>query len=133
MNEEFDIDLGILRPLNTGVLLLRLPDVGNASSLVIPDAFQKPSHRGKVIRTGRGRRAEDGSYLPLAVKLDDVVYYQSSDISDGTHVLVQEGDILGIEEPVSNLDRFLAQNDGMGEMALRNYPPPKMKIRKLNA
>ena len=91
------IDLSSLRPLDSGVLLLRLPDVGSGSSLVIPDAFQKPSHRGKVVRTGKGRRCEDGSHLPLAVKLDDVVYYQTSDIDDGTHVLIQEADILGIE------------------------------------
>ncbi len=89
------IDLSSLRPLDAGVLLLRLPDLG--SNLVIPDIAKEHSHRGKVVRTGKGRRAKDGSYLPLAVKLDDVVYYQSSDIDDGTHVLIQEADILGIE------------------------------------
>ena len=88
------IDLANCRPLDDRILLLRLPELGNGSAIIVPDVSKTPSHRGKVLRTGKGRRFEDGTRLPLAVQLDDVVHYQSCDLDDGTYVLIQEGDVL---------------------------------------
>ena len=88
--------LSSLRPLHDHVLLLRLPNAGG-STIVVPDAFQQPSHRGKVERCGPGKKFEDGTTKPMAVSPGDVVHYQSFDLDDGEFVLIQEGDILGIE------------------------------------
>ena len=90
------IDLANLRPILDRILLLRLPDTPPTDSLVIPDVAVKPSRRGKVERVGPGRK-KDGWLRPVSVPLGAVVHYQSCDADDGTFVLIQEGDILGIE------------------------------------
>ena len=95
MNEQVSISLADCRPLSNHILLLRLPDLGNDSALVIPQTAQKPSHRGKVLRYGPGKWFEDHSgRRPVDVRMDDVVHYQSCDVDDGTYVLIEEGDIL---------------------------------------
>ncbi len=93
------ISIANLRPLDDRLLLLRLPPLGDDSLIVVPDVSKQPSKRGKVVRRGPGRKFSDGvGRLPLHVQFDDVVYYQSCDYDDGTHVLIQEADILGIEK-----------------------------------
>lgn len=94
MNLQFS--LGDVMPLDDRVLLLRLPD-SYSGAIVIPDSAKKLSRRGKVLRTGPGRRFEDGGRRPVDVHAEQVVRYQSCDVDDGTYVLIQEGDILGIE------------------------------------
>jgi len=89
--------LANLRPLRDHILLLRLPELGGDSAIVIPDVSKKPAHRGQVLRIGPGRRMPDGWQRPVDVFPGEVVRYQSCDIDDGEYVLIQEGDILGIE------------------------------------
>jgi len=96
MNEKVSISLADCRPLDDHVLLLRLPPLGDGSLIAIPDAYKEASKRGKVLRTGPGRKM-DGWIRPMDVHLDDVVHYQSCDVDDGTYVLIAEGDILGVE------------------------------------
>ena len=91
------ISLADLRPLHDGVLLLRLPQLGDESAILIPDVSKQPSKRGQVVRFGPGKRREDGCRQPVHVGVGDVVQYQSSDADDGDYVLIAEGDILGIE------------------------------------
>ena len=89
--------LANLRPLRDRILLLRLPQLGDDSAIVIPDVSKKPSHRGQVIRVGAGRTMPEGWKRPVDVLPGEVVHYQSCDMDDGEYVLIQEGDILGIE------------------------------------
>jgi len=84
------------RPVADRILLLRLPDLPSNSALVIPDVASKPSRRGKVERLGNGRWM-DGWRRPLSVPLGTIVHYMSCDVDDGKYVLIQEGDILGVE------------------------------------
>ena len=56
-----------------------------------------PIHRGRVLRVGPGKRREDGSRLPVNVKPGQIVQYHSCDVDSGTHVLIEEADILFIE------------------------------------
>lgn len=90
------IDLSRFHPLRDQVLLERIEDPN--SLLAIPDIAQRPARRGRVLRTGPGRRISPGFCLPLEVKPGDVVQYQSSDVDTGTHILIQEADILFIEQ-----------------------------------
>ena len=92
--------LSDLRPLHDGVLLLRLPALGDGSRIVIPDVSKVLSKRGQVVRFGPGKRRADGSRKPVHVHAGDVVHYQSNDYDDGDYILIAEGDILGIEQYV---------------------------------
>lgn len=95
-SELRDIDLTQLKPLRDGVVLERveLPEDG---LLAIPDIARKPLHRGRVLRVGPGKRTSDGTLRPTQVKVGDMVRYQSADVDSGTHVLIQEADILFVE------------------------------------
>ncbi len=90
---SWEIDLSALQPLNAGVLLERveLPE----SVVLLTDAV--PVHRGRVLRVGPGKRTGDGTCLPLDVRAGDIVRYQSADVDNQTHILIEEADILFIE------------------------------------
>lgn len=88
----WEIDLSRLVPIDSRVLIKRIEP---KEVIVLTD--KTPSHRGEVVRTGQGRRLADGSVLPLDVKPGQVVCYQSCDVDNGTHVLIDEADILFIE------------------------------------
>ena len=90
---SWEIDLSSFQPLHSGVLLERvdLPE----SKVVLTDRV--PIHRGRVLRVGPGKRREDGSRLPVNVKPGQIVQYHSCDVDSGTHVLIEEADILFIE------------------------------------
>ena len=90
---SWEIDLSNLQPLHSGVLIKRLPEI--ATLLVLTDSV--PRHRGRALRVGPGKRAGDGSRRPMATKVGDVVQYQSADVDNGAHVLIEEADILFIE------------------------------------
>ena len=91
------IALELMRPLADRVLLRRLDRVPDDSTIIIPDAARTPAHRGKVVSVGPGRLLQDGKRIPMQVKPGDIVCYQTSDFDDGTHILIQEGDILVVE------------------------------------
>jgi chaperonin GroES len=76
--------------------LERLPEP-TQSTVIIPEIAQEKPHYGKVYRVGPGAKRPDGSRRPMAVKVGDVVRYQSADVDTGTFVLIQEADILFIE------------------------------------
>jgi len=97
MNQEVSFSIANVRPLDDRILLLRLPDLKNGSAIIVPEMAQKPSHRGKVVRTGPGKWFPTGWRRPMAIHMDDIVHYQSCDADDGTFVLIQEGDVLGLE------------------------------------
>lgn len=90
---HWEIDLAAFSPLHSGVLLERVDSP--ESALVLTD--REPAHRGRVLRVGPGKRTDDGSRQPMAVQVGDLVQYQSSDMDNGTHILIEEADILLIE------------------------------------
>ncbi len=92
---SWEIDLSAFQPLNAGVLLERITEPDGL--LVIPDIAKVPIHRGRVLRVGPGKRTGDGTCLPLDVRAGDIVRYQSSDVDNQTHILIEEADILFIE------------------------------------
>jgi len=89
------------RPLHDRVLVERIEEEVTSAGIVIPDnAKEKPS-RGKILAVGSGKVSSEGTVLPLAVKLNDVVLfgkYSGTDVKiDGKDYLVmREEDIMGI-------------------------------------
>lgn len=90
------------RPLHDRVLVKRMDqEAKTAGGIIIPDTVQEKPMEGKVIATGSGTRAEDGSLTPLDVKKDDHILFgkwSGTEVKvDGEDLLImKESDILGI-------------------------------------
>ncbi len=72
-----------------------------ASGLVIPDTAKEKPQQGEVLAVGEGRFADDGSRIPVEVKVGDkVVYskYGGTEISHGGEdvLILSSRDILAI-------------------------------------
>lgn len=89
------------RPLGDRVLVKRLESEEKTASglIIIPDVAKEKAQTGKVIAVGSGRMYE-GKTTPLAVQVNDVVYfgkYAGTDAGEN-HIIIREDDILGIVE-----------------------------------
>ncbi len=95
-----------VRPLHDRVLIKRIEQQEEIrGGIVIPDTAKEKPQQGEVIAVGGGRILEDGTRLPLDVKVGDQVLfgkYSGTEIKlDGEEYLImREDDILGIVEAV---------------------------------
>jgi chaperonin GroES len=94
-----------VRPLADRVLVKRLEDEVEKTKggIIIPDTAKEKPQQGKVIAVGKGRKTEEGSVVPLDVKVGDRILfgkYAGSEIKlDGEeHLIMREEDILGVLE-----------------------------------
>jgi chaperonin GroES len=94
-----------VRPLADRVLVRRLEDEIEKSKggIIIPDTAKEKPQQGKVIAVGKGRKNEDGTIVPLDVKVGDRILfgkYAGSEIKlEGEeHLIMREEDILGVLE-----------------------------------
>ncbi|MBR0573742.1 MULTISPECIES: co-chaperone GroES [Pasteurellaceae] len=94
-----------IRPLHDKVILKREEvETKSAGGIVLTGSAAEKSTRGKVIAVGAGRILENGSVLPMQVKVGDTVifndgYNLKSEKIDGEEVLIlSEDDILAIVE-----------------------------------
>jgi len=96
--------MATIKPLHDRVLIKRLEsEQKTASGIIIPETAQEKTQLGKVIETGEGRIAQDGSKKPLAVKKNNTILfgkYAGTEIKfDGEEYLIlKEEEILGIVE-----------------------------------
>ncbi|MDP8098831.1 co-chaperone GroES [Pasteurella atlantica] len=94
-----------IRPLHDKVILKREEvETKSAGGIVLTGSAAEKSTRGKVIAVGTGRILENGSVLPMQVKVGDTVifndgYNLKSEKIDGEEVLIlSEDDLLAIVE-----------------------------------
>jgi chaperonin GroES len=71
-----------------------------SGGILLPDSAQQKPHQGTVVAVGPGRLADNGTRLPLAVKVGDLVLfgkYSGSDVEvNGTEFkILREGELLG--------------------------------------
>jgi len=90
-------------PLQDRVLIERIEETEQKSpgGIIIPDTAKEKPMEGRVIAVGKGRVKEDGTVIPLDVKVGDKVIfskYAGTEIKiDGKEYLImREDDILGI-------------------------------------
>jgi len=93
-----------LNPLHDRVVVqLAEPETTTASGIVIPDnAKEKPS-TGQVIAVGTGRVFENGTKVPLTVKVGHTVMFgkhagQSVKVNGEEYTILREEDIFAIVE-----------------------------------
>ena len=88
------------RPFYDRVLLRRVePPPKPDSHIQIPDTVKQKSSRGSVLAVGHGKQMTDGTLLPLAVKVGEIVMigpHAGNDIEleDEKFVVVREDEII---------------------------------------
>jgi len=75
-----------------------------ASGIVLPETAKEKPQKGKVLAVGPGKKDDEGKYVPMDVKVDDVVLYAKYGgtevklASDLTVLVLRESDILAVVE-----------------------------------
>ena len=93
-----------IRPLHDRVLVRRVEDERTTpGGIVIPDSATEKPMQGEILAAGKGKVLENGSVLPLDVKVGDKVLfgkYSGTEVKvDGEELLVmREDDIVGVVE-----------------------------------
>ena len=93
-----------IRPLQDRVIVKRL-EVGEQmkGGIIIPDTAKEKPMEGKVIAVGGGKVRDDGTKIPMDVKVNDRVLFgkyagTEVKIDDEEYLIMREEDILGIIE-----------------------------------
>lgn len=93
-----------IRPLNDRVIVQRIAEEEvTKGGIIIPDSAKEKPQEGKVIAVGTGKVLENGTKLPMDVKVGDKILfgkYAGTEIKiEGDEVLMmREDDILGVIE-----------------------------------
>ncbi len=100
-----------IRPLYDRIVVKRLEDKEvKIGGLFIPDSAKEKPQEGEVVAVGKGKRLEDGTVVPLDVKVGDTILfgkYSGSDIKiDGAeYMIMREDEVLGIVENAASLKK----------------------------
>lgn len=92
----------MITPLGQRVLLKRIDaEEVSAGGIVLPDSAKEKPQEAIVVALGTGGKNEDGSDFEFSVKVNDKVLlaqYGGTDVkvNGEEHLLISEGDILGI-------------------------------------
>ncbi|MDL1975294.1 MAG: co-chaperone GroES [Deltaproteobacteria bacterium] len=93
-----------IRPLQDRILVKRLEgEETTKGGIIIPDTAKEKPSEGSVVAVGKGKVLENGTTMPLDVKVGDKVLfskYSGSDvkIEGEDYMIMREDDILGIIE-----------------------------------
>ena len=93
-----------LRPLGNRVLAQRQETKETMKGgIILPDSAKKKQETATIIAVGTGARAEDGSILPIPVKVGDVILMdkysaQEVTIDDVEYIILKADDIIAIIE-----------------------------------
>jgi chaperonin GroES len=73
-----------------------------AGGIVIPDTAQEKPRRGKVLAVGPGTRLETGVYVPVAIPVGAVVWFDQFaggelTVNDAAVRLIREADVWAVE------------------------------------
>lgn len=93
-----------IRPLNDRILLERVEaEQKTAGGIIIPDNAKEKPVEGKVVAVGNGKTLENGSRVPLTVKVGDTVLFgkwggNEVKIDGKEYLLMKEDEILAVIE-----------------------------------
>ena len=91
-----------VRPLHDRLLVRRIEEKETAKGgIIIPDTAKEKPQRGEVLAVGNGKILENGTKLPLDVKVGNKILfgkYTGTDIKiDGDEVLIlREDEVLAV-------------------------------------
>ena len=93
-----------IRPLHDRVIIKRLDEEKKtASGIVIPDTAAEKPEQGEVMSVGKGKINDEGTLMPLDVKVGDRVLFgkysgQTVRVKGDELLVMREEDILGVVE-----------------------------------
>jgi chaperonin GroES len=93
-----------IRPLYDRVVVKRVEEKEQIKGgIIIPDSAKEKPQEGEVLAIGKGKRLEDGSVVPLEVKVGDKILfgkYSGNEIKlDGEECMImREDEILAVVE-----------------------------------
>jgi len=96
-----------IRPLHDYVIIKRVEEQETVrGGIIIPDSAKEKQQEGEVMAVGVGKRLENGTLIPIEVKIGDRVLfgkYSGSEIKlEGEELLmVHESEILGVITPTA--------------------------------
>ncbi|AEE26905.1 co-chaperone GroES [Francisella hispaniensis] len=91
-----------IRPLQDRVLVRRAEEeTKSAGGIILTGSAQEKPSQGEVVAVGNGKKLDNGSTLPMDVKVGDKVLfgkYSGSEVKAGdeTLLMMREEDIMGI-------------------------------------
>ena len=91
-----------VRPLHDRLIIKRIEETETVrGGIIIPDTAKEKPQEGKVLAVGNGKILENGTKVPLDVKVGDKILfgkYSGTDIKiDGEEVLIlREDEVLAI-------------------------------------
>ena len=91
-----------VRPLHDRLIIKRIEETETVrGGIIIPDTAKEKPQEGKVLAVGNGKILENGTKVPLDVKVGDKILfgkYSGTDIKiDGEEVLiVREDEVLAV-------------------------------------
>ena len=94
----------MLKPLYDRVLVRReAAESVTTGGLIVPEQAKSKKDKGTVVSVGDGRPLPKGGFLPMALKVGNVILFTpraGTEVVEGgeTFVIVREDDILGIVE-----------------------------------
>ncbi|QEI05155.1 co-chaperone GroES [Pigmentiphaga aceris] len=91
-----------LRPLNDRVIIKRLDNERKtASGIVIPESAAEKPDQGEILAVGPGKRGDDGTVVPVDVKVGDKVLFgkyagQAVKVDGEELLVIREEEILAV-------------------------------------
>lgn len=93
-----------IRPLHDRIIVKRLEEEEKTKGgIIIPDTAKEKPIEGKVIAVGDGKVKEDGTKLPMEVRVGDRILFSKYagtevKIEGEEHLIMRQDDILAIVE-----------------------------------
>ena len=94
----------MLKPLHDNVLIELIEAEGKTKSgIILPDSAKERPKEGRVVAVGPGKKTKTGDFIPLDIKVDDIVVYKGYSgtevtIDEKEHILISEENIIAIKE-----------------------------------
>lgn len=91
-----------VRPLHDRILVKRTAENDvTAGGIIIPDSAKEKPHKGEIVAAGNGRILEDGTVLPLEVKVGDAILFgkyagTELKLEGQEYIMMREDDVLGV-------------------------------------
>jgi len=94
----------MLKPIGDRVVVRpKTAEETTKSGIILPDTAKERPQEGEVMAVGTGRTMDDGTVVPLAVKVGDTVLFSKYGgteikVSGEEYIILREDDILAILE-----------------------------------
>ncbi|GBR72419.1 molecular chaperone GroES [Candidatus Termititenax spirochaetophilus] len=91
-----------LKPLHDKVVIEKPEEEKSTKSgIILPDNAKEKPQTGKIIAVGAGKQLDNGTVIPLTLKVGDTVYYSKYSgtevkIEEKEYIIISESDILAI-------------------------------------